>query len=344
MDIFDYIENSKNEELKEINTLDAIIFTRLAYIHLEDIIDKLPIKISDIEKYLNIIKVNHNDKKLIMLLSNSSRFKDIEVKRCKYVENIDDVLIFKAMTISLPDNSIFVSFRGTGKNLYDFKEDMNMSYKEIPSSIEGVKYLEEEKKFNKIYISGHSKGGHVAMYVASHTTFFNKVRIIKVYNFDGPGFIEITKELKLIQNKIVNYFPESSIVGRMMHSVGEIIPIKTKKQGIEAHSIYNWLIENNDLIKGVLTDNSNQFHEETLNTIKVISKEKRENVINYLFTLILKGEIKSLKELDLVKVKEIINNTPHLSKDEKFELLKLFKIFVKCAMPSIPKKDNVKEA
>ena len=76
----------------------------------------------------------------------------------------------------------------------------------------------------------------------------------------------------------------------------------------------------------------------------MISKEKRENVINYLFTLILKGEIKSLKELDLVKVKEIINNTPHLSKDEKFELLKLFKIFVKCAMPSIPKKDNVKEA
>ena len=57
MDIFDYIENSKNEELKEINTLDAIIFTRLAYIHLEDIIDKLPIKISDIEKYLNTIKV-----------------------------------------------------------------------------------------------------------------------------------------------------------------------------------------------------------------------------------------------------------------------------------------------
>ena len=49
----------------------------------------------------------------------------------------------------------------------------------------------------------------------------------------------------------------------------------------------------------------------------------------------LKGEIKSIKELDLVKVKEILNNTPHLEKEEKDELIKFFKVFIKCSMPEV---------
>ena len=340
MDIFDYIKNNE-EELKEINTIDAIIFTRIAYIHLEEIIDKLPIKISEIINYIKEIKISHNDKKLITLLADSNRFKNIIIKRCKYVEDINKDLIFKATTINLPSNNLFIAFRGTGKNLYDFKEDMNMSYKEVPSSIEGVKYIEEEKNYNKLYISGHSKGGHIAIFSASHTTFFNKVKIEKVYNFDGPGFLVIDKELKGFSKKIVNYFPESSIVGRIMNSIGEIISIKTKKQGIEAHSIYNWEINNNDLIVGQLSKNSDLFHEECLNILKVISKEKREIIINYLFTLMLKGEIKSFRELDLAKVKEIVNNAPHLEKEEKSELMNFFKILIKCSMPEITNKNKL---
>ena len=50
------------------------------------------------------------------------------------------------------------------------------------------------------------------MYAASHTTFFNKVRIIKVFNFDGPGFLTVSKELKSIENKIVNYFPDLALL------------------------------------------------------------------------------------------------------------------------------------
>ena len=333
MNIYDYIINTKDEKVKKINTIDAIVFTRLSYIHLEDIKDKLPMKISDICKYTKLIKISRNDKKLISLLKNSNRYKDIIIKRCKYIEDIDNVLVFKATTISLPDNTLFISFRGTGKNIYDFKEDMNMSFKEVPSCIEGTKYIEEEKKYRKLYVSGHSKGGHIAMYASAHTKFFTKTKIKKIFNFDGPGFLSLDKELKSIKSKIINYFPETSIVGRIMNSIGEIIPIKTTKEGIEAHSLYNWIVRDNDLIKGELTKNSNQFHEECLNILKVISKEKRKVIIDYVFTLMLKGEIKSLKELDLIKIKNIINNTPRLEKEEKDELLKFFKILIKCSMP-----------
>ena len=337
MNIFDYIENTKNTKLDNLNILDIMILTRLSYIHLEDITDKLPMIISDINKYIKDIKINHNDKKLIDLLKDSLRFKDLIIKRCKHVEDINNDLMFTGITINLPNNSILVSFRGTGKNPYDFKEDMNMSYKIVPSCIEAVKYLEEEKGFHKLFISGHSKGGHIAMFAGSHTTFFNKVKIEKIYNFDGPGFLEITKEFKTMQSKIVNYFPEGSIVGRMMHHIGDVKVIKTNKSGIEAHSIYNWKIENNDLVDGKLNNNSHLFHEECLKVLKVIPKEKRKAIIDYVFTLMLKGEIKSFKELDLIKVKDIVNNVPHLEKDEKESLMKFFKVLIKCMMPEIKK-------
>ena len=338
MNIFDYIKNN-DLELKELNTLDAIILTRLSYLHLEDIEVKYPIKIYELEKCLKDMKTNHNDTKLVTLLSESNRFKNLEIKRFKHIE--DNVIeeVFTGITISLPDDVIFIAFRGTGKKPIDFKEDMNMSYRIIPSCYDGVKYIEEEKKYSKMYISGHSIGGHIAMFSSAYTTFFNRIKILKVFNFDGPGFLDITKELKGIQDKIINYFPESSIVGRLMNSIGKVNVIKTEKHGIEAHSIYNWVIDNNDLVSGKLSDNSNLFHEECLTLLKVIPKEKREDIINYFFSLMLKGELKNIKEIDLVKLKELINGIPHLEKEEKDELIKFFKLLIKSSMPEInPKK------
>lgn len=342
MEIFDYIKNN-NEELKELNVIDIIILTRLSYLHFENININYPVRIGELDNLLKETKNNHNDTKLISSLKDSKRFKNIMIKRFKHVENYELEEVFSAITIGLPNQNILVSFRGTGKNPYDFKEDMNMSFKIVPSCFEGVKYLEEEKKYNKMILSGHSKGGHIAMYAGCHTTFFNKLKIEKIYNFDGPGFLLLTNEEKSMKNKIFNYFPESSIVGRIMNSVGIINPIKTKKEGIEAHNIYNWEFNNNDLVLGELSKNSDLFHEATLNIINVISKEKRENFINYIFNLMLKGELKNILELDIVKVRELINNTPHLDKIEKNELINFFKVLFKCMISNVnPKKRLLK--
>ena len=340
MEIFDYIKIN-NKEITELNTIDIIILNRLSYLHLENISIDYPIKIIDLWKYLKELKPNHNDSILLECLIKSNRFNNIEIKRFKHIENHELEEVFTGITISLPNNNILVAFRGTGKNPYDFKEDMNMSFKNIPSCMEGVKYLEEEKNYHKMIVSGHSKGGHIAMFSGCYTTFFVKTKIEKIYNFDGPGFLTITNEVTRMKNKIINYFPETSIVGRIMNSVGEIKVIKTKKQGIEAHNIYNWEYSDNGLIEGELSKNSDLFHDETLNILNVISKEKRESVINHLFSLMLKGEIKNIKELDLAKAKELIDNTPHLEKNEKDELMKFFKIFFKCFIPEINPKDKI---
>ena len=132
-------------------------------------------------------------------MANSNRFKNLTIKRFKHTENKKLEEVFTGITISLPNNNILVAFRGTGKNVYDFKEDMNMSFKTIPSCILGVKYLEEEKKYNKVIISGHSKGGHIAMYTGCHASLLTKLKIKQIYNFDGPGFFEVDKKMKKMQ-------------------------------------------------------------------------------------------------------------------------------------------------
>ena len=343
MNVFDYVRNSKKDELLEITTLDALIFVRLSYIHFEEMKNIFPITICSLANYLENIRISKNDKKLIKILKESNRFKNITISRCKHISDVDKEEEFTAITLILPNKDKFISFRGTTKKIYDFKEDMNLSYKEIPSSFEAVQYFKEEKKYHRIYLGGHSKGGHLAMYAASHAGYFKQRKINKIYNFDGPGFLEIDKYLKQIKNRIINIFPENCIVGRIMFNPSQIIVIKTNKQGIEAHNLYNWRVENNDLVIGKLNNKSNEFYYTCLNLLKVISKEKRELIINYIFNLILKGEIKSIKKLNIAKIRQIVNKTPHLTKEEKSKLIGFFKVLIKCCMPKISRKQNNKK-
>ena len=77
---------------------------------------------------------------------------------------------FSAITVILPDNTIYVSYRGTDNTLIGWKEDFNMIFKShIASQISAKEYLENiAKKYpnKKIRIGGHSKGGNLAVYAS----------------------------------------------------------------------------------------------------------------------------------------------------------------------------------
>lgn len=94
----------------------------------------------------------------------------------------------------MPDNTIYVSYRGTDNTLIGWKEDFNMIFKShIASQISAKEYLENiAKKYpnKKIRIGGHSKGGNLAVYASIFADSEVKKRIINVYNNDGPGFNE----------------------------------------------------------------------------------------------------------------------------------------------------------
>lgn len=342
MNIYDYIKNN-NEELKEINELDAMIFARLSYIHIETIKDKLPISISNLSK-IKDLKNNKKDLELLNLIGNNKRFKDLEIVRCEDILDKDLEEQFTGITIKINSDTIFISFRGTNKNIIGFKEDMNMCYGEIPSQLSSKEYLNSEKVFKNIYITGHSKGGNLAMYSSIYCDKKHQKCIKKIYNFDGPGFLKLDKNFYNIKDKIINYFPETSIVGRMMYNDNIIYAVKTLKEGIEAHNVYNWIINNNTLKLGKLKKISNDFKEVCDHILEAIPSSRKKIIIDYIYSLMLNGEISNIKELNIKKIKLLLDNSPKLTIEEKKELTNFFKILIKAMLPKIkkPKEINIK--
>lgn len=327
--IYDYIKENRNMIEKDINVLDALVFSRLSYIHWENIIDKLPMTIKESSKHLDDIKTNSHDKKLIMLLKDNPRFKNISIIRCKYVLDKAIEEQFMAITIQL-SQAIFISFRGTNRNVIGYKEDLNMSYMEIPSRIDALDYLNSEKWSKTIYIGGHSKGGNLAMYAAMNTNFFRRKAIKQVYNFDGPGFLKIDYKFQRMKNKILNYFPESSVIGRFLYNDAPINTIVSKKMGIKSHNIYNWGIESNDFLYGVLTKNSNNFHNACLHILENLAPDKRKIIVDYLYSIMTKSKVRNIKNLSIEDIRKMINHVPKITKEEKKEVIAFIKSFMKC--------------
>lgn len=339
MNIYDYIKNN-NKEIKEINELDALIFARLSYIHIETIKDKLPISISNLSK-IKDLKINKRDFELLNLLKNNQRFKDLEIERCEDILDKDIEEQFTGITIKINSDTIFIAFRGTNKNIIGFKEDMNMCYGMIPSQKSSKDYLNSEKVYKNIYIAGHSKGGNLAMYSGIYSDKKHQKHIKKIYNFDGPGFLKLDKKFYNIKDKIINYFPESSIVGRMMYNDNTIYAVKALKEGIEAHNVYNWIISNNRLKQGKLKKISNDFKASCDHILESIPSDRKKIIIDYIYSLMLKGEISNIKELNIKKIKLLLDNSPKLTIEEKTELTNFFKILIKAMLPKIKKPQEI---
>lgn len=324
------------EPIDKINELDALIFSVLSYISIEDIMLKLPIKIGELAKLKNL-KNSKQDLMLLKIVGESNRFKDLEIIR--YVNILDSTIEeqFMAMTIKIDPKTVFISYRGTNKSIVGFKEDMNMSYQVVPSQISAKEYLDKEKGYPKIYLGGHSKGGNLAMYAAMKGHLRQKLRIKKVYNFDGPGFLSLDRDFYFMRCKILNFFPEASIVGRIMQNDNHIYPVKTSKEGIEAHFVYTWYISNNTLKEGIFSHKSNEFKQACDKILNNIPDERKKVIIDYLYHMIKKHIYFNIREFSFHEIKTSLNDFPKLENDEKKEILNFSKVLIKSSLPKIGK-------
>ena len=108
----------------------------------------------------------------------------------------------------------------------------------------------------KIRIGGHSKGGNVAIYSAITASKEVQDRIIKVYNYDGPGFnkdiINKYGNDKII-SKIETYIPQDSVVGRLLNHKEKMTITLSIEKGILQHDIFSWQVLKDDLCHSEVT-------------------------------------------------------------------------------------------
>ena len=347
--LFDYLAWRGDLDFKTspFNPVDNIILSQLAYLTLDDIVPgpgdrdgiAMDIAIRIYNEKLNSpegIKQTSffkEDPKLINAIAVSRRFGDCYL--IGYVNHIDTnrEIQFSALTIHINDGTRFVAYRGTDISIVGWKENFNMSFKEvIPSQIEAVDYLEKMASMvtGHLRIGGHSKGGNLAMYAASQCNKKTQERITLVYSNDAPGFndkVISSAGFAAIKNRIRSYVPQSSVIGMFLKQGYDNIVIKSSQSGLMQHDLYSWEVTHNDLVHmNKATIGSRYVNKTLMEWIESFDADRREQFIEAIYYIISKAEIKSIHDLELswfASACRIIKSLSHIDNDTR-KLLRNF--------------------
>ncbi len=232
------------------------------------------------------------------------RFADMQITKYVNKINLEEEKQFGAITILMPDDTIYVSFRGTDNTLVGWKEDFNMSFREkVPSQMDAVSYLNEIARIyqNPLRIGGHSKGGNMAVYAASFCKESFKERIIKVYNNDGPGFHEVIVENPKYQKtleKVHTFVPQTSIIGRLLYHEENYTVVQSTQKGVMQHDLYTWQLQGKEFIHLEEVDKESKFMDKTIKQwLDEVSKEQRGAFINQVFEILQATEADTLTQM-----------------------------------------------
>lgn len=319
-DLFDYIawRGDLSFDKVELNEIDSLIFNRLSYIPFEDIIpnpgEGFPVKIAHAARLFfrtKVKSVNYgtlglckNDIKLLSVVAKSPRFRDLQVHRYVNIVNIKDEKQFSALTISLDNGTHYISYRGTDDSVIGWKEDFMMSFKApVPSQLEAVSYLETTANTlpGKYILGGHSKGGNLAIYAASFCKKRIQNQLLRIYNFDGPGFLNdivSTKNYQAIRKRVYSYLPQASVVGMLFEHDNLHTVVHSAQKGLLQHDLYTWEINRDGFtIEKDISPDGLLFNKAFKEWLDSLEEELKEQLVEVIFELIGTTKITSVNEL-----------------------------------------------
>lgn len=311
--IFDYLMWRGDLTLKqsEFNEIDNLILARFSYFPFDHVLENdETITIGEAGKRwanLDVSKENilqKEDMDLFPQMAKSKRFSEMKITKYVNKVSLEEEKQFSSITILMPDDTIYVSFRGTDNTLVGWKEDFNMSFREkVPSQLEAVEYLNEIANLypNVLRMGGHSKGGNMAVYAASFCKEEIKPRIRNVYNNDGPGFHEtiIAKpKYQRMLEKVHTYVPQTSIIGRLLYHEENYTVIQSTQKGVMQHDVYTWQLQGKEFIHLDEVNGESNFMDQTIKGwLNEISKEQREAFINQVFEILQATEADTLAKM-----------------------------------------------
>ena len=269
--VFDYIRwrGDLSFEASPLCEIDALIFCELSYIFFDGIV---PEGIEDgtvtIKEAAEIFFERNAGKDVITLgelvpkeivdlfrmAAASVRFADVEIGN--FVNVIDDESVeqFSAVTF-YPNGKIFVAYRGTDDSIAGWREDFRMAFlTPVPAQRHAEEYLSRaaENFDGRIVIGGHSKGGNLALWAALNASDAIAERIDKIYNFDGPGFLENVWESEnyaRIADKIRTVIPSGSVVVLLLkYDTNYKVTKSTAKSYLHQHDALTWIVEGRNFV------------------------------------------------------------------------------------------------
>ncbi len=186
---------------------------------------------------------------LMRAMSSSPRYADIRLSG--YVKETDpeSEKQFCALTLTLPDGTRVIGYEGTDSTLVGWKEDFNMSFESpVPAQKDARAYLERMAEGGQapLIVTGHSKGGNLAVWASAFARREVQERILGVYSFDGPGLMDRDVEsagYAAVTGRILAYLPQGSLVGMLMRRHEPGIVVKSEGFSVLQHDLFTWVVE-----------------------------------------------------------------------------------------------------
>ena len=318
--LIDYVRKYGNYSFddKEFNDVDNLVFSTLIYLDLSDtsINENIHTLEEIANEYIKSYKPSFFNKigivsddvyELLNIAKEKKRYKDIILS--DYVYKFNGRMQFCAMIFNISKKLKYICFEGTDTLVSGWKEDFELScYFPVSSHIEAINYVNKNISFfgPKVIIGGHSKGGNLALISSMYTRWYKKNKIIKIYSNDGPGLRKKefeSRKYKSIKKKYIHIVPENSVVGMLLRS-DEHYVIKTSKNNILSHSITNWLIDEDKLSKGNLSEKSIKLYDSTIYWLNIHNDYERRIMTENIFKIFEEAKVNDLN--DLKKIKKLI--------------------------------------
>ena len=343
--LFDYLNwrGDLSFNLVELSEVDALIFAKLSYI---DYTDVIPSEIHDVRKPPALLTVtkrylkSHSgedipslglilSKQIVKLLAKASKTKRFGlITPLCYINNVDlkKEMQFSATAFALENGDTVIAYRGTDDTIIGWKENFNMSYiYPVPAQKEAVNFLEyvASKTKGRIYLTGHSKGGNLAVYAGVKASPQTRSRIAKIYNHDGPGFdqrFSSGADYKAMKEKIFSFLPQSTVVGLLLENPESYSVVKSRSAGFFQHDGFNWSVMGDKFIHlNAISKNSKALDENIEKILAEMTREDRKRFVKNVFDAIeTQTGAKTLTELsgDKMKLFKIWNALDDKSKTQ----------------------------
>ena len=259
--IIDYIDwrGDLSFEASPFNELDGLIFSEFCFLDLSNIVPREYssegvsvawavrrfFELHPESERLGYI-IPEDIKKMAQRMATSKRFSALSLSGFVDRTSSEGQHQFCALSITLPNGAVMIAFRGTDDSLVGWHEDFNMMFTfPIPSQSMALEYTASIalQCQHGIMLGGHSKGGNLALYAGACLEPCLQERIVKIYNYDGPGFgneMVTSKGYAAIRDKVIGIIPQASIIGMLFEHDGHYRIVKSRASGILQHNGFFW--------------------------------------------------------------------------------------------------------
>ena len=343
--IIDYAQGLKAYSFDKVffKDLDVLALTEVAYLPFEQIITEGEITLEKLAQYyttlngekgeiLSVITTPRID--LLRILGCSARYGTIEA--FDFINKIDSNIErqFSAITYRLEDEKYLVVFRGTDENLIGWKEDFHMTFMhEVPAQQSAYQYLEKRMTEypGEYIVSGHSKGGNLAIYACSKLDEEKQNSVTGIYAFDAPGLHESLLESEgflRIKDRIASYIPQDSMVSVLLEPPVNAKVVKSNAILLLQHDTFSWEVGQIDFVQ---IENQSQL---SIHADKVISSwldtmsnNEKQEFSDVIFDVFLESGINKFADITVdtpKKIINIVNNMTRLTSEQKKMTIQVF--------------------